>query len=289
MRKITVKTILSTVKNAPDWVFGLHYNMNLYRGCQHGCIYCDSRSKCYQLGELSDIRMKENALLLLDQELKSKRKKGTIGFGSMNDPYMQVEEEQRLTRGALKLIARHKFPIHIKTKSTLVCRDIDLLQEISQVYAAVSITITTIDDALSKKIEPYAPSSSERFEAINKLSQAGIYCGICLMPVLPFITDTQDNIVQILNRVKQCGASYVIGFMGMTLREGQREYYYHELDKQFPGFKEKYIARYQSVYEAPVPNHKELEAQFFNTCQSLGLKTKIDFYKPVVPTQMKIF
>ncbi|HEY4788958.1 MAG TPA: radical SAM protein, partial [Bacteroidales bacterium] len=193
-RFIEAKTILAHVKQGPDNIFGLKYNMNLYRGCQHGCIYCDSRSKCYQLGELSDIRIKENALLLLEKELKSKRERGTIGFGSMNDSYMPIEKTEELTRKTLQLALRYRFPIHIITKSNLVVRDIDILKEISKIYAAISFTITTADDRLSKLIEPNAPVSSLRFDAIRTLSEAGIYTGITLMPVLPFITDEQDNL-----------------------------------------------------------------------------------------------
>ena len=243
-RTITAKTILSSVKPGIDSWFGLRYNMNLYRGCQHGCIYCDSRSNCYQLGDLSDIRIKENALLLLEKELKSKRERGTIGFGSMNDPYMPVEKSEELTRRALQLVRRYRFPVHIITKSNLVVRDIDLLKEIGRIYAAISLTITTTDDNLSKLIEPNSPISSQRFEALRQLSEAGIYAGITLMPVLPFITDEQENLLDIVYKAKENGAKYILASVGMTLREGQREYYYEQLDKHFPGLKEKYSQTY---------------------------------------------
>ena len=153
---INAKTILSAIKEGADTWFGLRYNMNLYRGCQHGCIYCDSRSACYRMDALDHIYAKENALALLEKELASKRNKGTIGFGSMNDPYMPLESNYELTRGALKLIRDFRFPIHIITKSDLVVRDIDLIKKISSVYAAVSFTITTFDDELSSILEPYA-------------------------------------------------------------------------------------------------------------------------------------
>ncbi len=289
MREIQAKSLLSAVNPKSYDVFGLKYNMNLYRGCQHACIYCDSRSKCYQLGDLSDIRMKSNALQLLEKEVRGKRVRGTIGFGSMNDPYMPVEAQQKQTRGALEIIAKNKFPVHIKTKSNLVCRDIDLLKSISSIYAAVSITITTTNDELAAKIEPGAPVSSKRFEALKQLSEAGIYCGICLMPVLPFITDSQENIKKVLFCAKENGASYVLGFMGMTLREGQREYYYHQLDKHFPGLSNRYLSNYGNIYEAAAPNCKELEKIYYETCQELGLKTRMEFYKPNQPLQMKMF
>lgn len=291
IREIQAKTLLSTVKTTGYDVFGLKYNMNLYRGCQHACIYCDSRSKCYQLGDLADIRMKANALQLLEKELRGKKAKGTIGFGSMNDPYMAVEEIQLLSRKALEIIARYRFPVHIKTKSDLVCRDIDLLRSISSVYAAVSVTITTTNDSLAAIIEPGAPVSSKRFDAIKKLSEAGIYCGVCLMPVLPFITDNPDNIKKVLEKAKESGASYVLGFMGMTLREGQREFYYRQLDKHFPGLTKKYLQQYGNLYEAAVPGYNELENVYYKTCRELNLRTKMDFYKPEEKNdiQLKIF
>lgn len=288
-RIIQAKTILSSVKPGADTWFGLRYNMNLYRGCQHGCIYCDSRSKCYQLGELSDIRVKENALLLLEKELKSKREKGTIGFGSMNDPYMPAEKTEELTRRTLQLALKHRFPVHIITKSNLVVRDIDLLREIAKIYAAVSVTITTTDDRLAKMIEPNAPASSLRFEAIRQLSEAGIYAGITLMPVLPFITDEQDNLLNIVYKAKENGAKYIIAALGMTLREGNREYYYNQLDKHLPGLKEKYIQTYGNQYSCSIPSSDALWNKLQAVCQAIDMPLRMNFYRPNKPEQMKLF
>jgi len=289
MRTIAAKSILSTVKLGADSWFGFRYNMNLYRGCQHGCIYCDSRSSCYQLGDLSDIRIKENALLILEKELKSKREKGTIGFGSMNDPYMPVERKEELTRKALQLALRYRFPVHIITKSNLVVRDIDILKEISKIYAAISITITTSDDRLSRIIEPNSPSSSERFDAIKQLSEAGIYAGITLMPVLPFITDDQENLINIAYKAKENGAKYITAAIGMTLREGQREYYYNELDKHFPGLKEKYAQIYGNQYSCSAPESDALWSKLSSVCTAIDLPLRMNFYKPDIPEQMKLF
>ena len=289
IRTIQAKTILSSLKHGADTLFGLRYNMNLYRGCQHGCIYCDSRSSCYQLGDLSDIRIKENALQLLEKELRSKRERGTIGFGAMNDPYMPVEKNEELTRRALQLALRYRFPVHIITKSNLVVRDIDILKEISKIYAAISLTITTTDDRLSKLIEPSAPVSSLRFEAIKALSEAGIYCGITLMPVLPFITDEEENILNIVYRAKEAGAQYILATPGMTLREGQREYYYEKLDKHFPGLKEKYIQTYGNIYGCSIPNADTLMTKIKTVCQAIDMPLNMKFYKPVKPEQMKLF
>ena len=203
IKKIKAKSLISTHKEGIDDYFGIRYTMNLYRGCQYGCIYCDSRSTCYGIENFSDILIKENALELLERELRSKRKKGTVGTGSMNDPYMPIEKKMQLTRGALALIKKYRFGIHVITKSDMVVRDIDLLQEISKVYAAVSLTITAADDKLSDQIEPRAPVSSKRFDALKKLSAEGIYTGIVLTPILPYITDTKENIEEIVVKAKR--------------------------------------------------------------------------------------
>jgi DNA repair photolyase len=289
VRTIQTKSILSAVKAGSDSWFGFRYNMNLYRGCQHGCIYCDSRSTCYQLGDLSDIRIKENALQLLEKELRSKRERGTIGFGSMNDPYMPVEKEYEITRNALILAHRYRFPVHIITKSNLVIRDIDLLKEIGKVYSAVSITITAMDDELSKQIEPGAPVSSLRFDALKQLSDAGIYAGITLMPVLPFITDSKENIRDLVLKAKECGAGYIIAAMGTTQREGQREYFYDQLDKRFPGLRNKYDQRFGNQYECDTPNSAELWSLFKTICHQLSMPVKMEFYKPNNAKQMTLF
>jgi DNA repair photolyase len=288
-RIIQAKTILSHIKSGTDTWFGLRYNMNLYRGCQHGCIYCDSRSLCYQLGELSDIRIKENAIELLEKELKSKRNKGTIGFGSMNDPYMPIEKSEELTRKALALVSKYRFPIHIITKSNLVVRDIDLLKKISEVYAAITFTITTADDKMSLLIESGAPVSSSRFSAMEQLSREGIYTGITLMPVLPFITDDFKNLKDIAIKAKENGAGYILVAMGMTIREGQREHYYNELDKKFPGIKERYIQAYGNNYQCNAPEADKLWSQFKVFCDSLSIPLKMKFYQPIVYNQLSLF
>lgn len=288
-RLIQAKSILSPLKKGSDPFFGIRYNMNLYRGCQHGCIYCDSRSKCYGIDNFTDIQVKENSLELLEKELRSKRERGTIGFGSMNDPYMPVEKELLLSRRALEIIARYKYPLHIITKSALVCRDIDLLKETSKIYTAVSVTITTTSDTMSGQIEPGAPLSSVRFQTIRKLADAGIYCGILLMPVLPYLTDNPDNIEKMVMMAKDAGAQYILACMGVTLRDGQREYFYEQLDKKFPGMKQNYMVRYGHDYSCDVPDSQKLWDLFRNTCQKVGMATSMKFYSPEIPVQQTLF
>lgn len=289
MRFIEVKSILSKLRSEDTW-FGISYNMNLYRGCQHGCIYCDTRSECYRIGDISQIAVKRNALDLLPGELRLKRKKkGTIGTGSMNDPYMPVEKELRLTRKALEILASEKFPVHVITKSDLVERDADLLQDISRQYAAVSFTITCTDDSLSGRIEPAAPSASRRFQAMETLAVRGIYTGITLMPLLPFINDNADNLRTLVRRAKEAGASYILPYFGVTLRQGSRDYFYKALEKEFPGLRARYQAAFGLQYACYSPDYKKLENVFLDECTRWGIATRMQFYQAQPDRQQSLF
>jgi DNA repair photolyase len=285
--EIFAKTLLSSAKQPDQW-FGIKYTMNLYRGCQHQCIYCDSRSECYQIADFAEIQVKVNALERLSDEIRRKRVKGTIGTGSMNDPYMPIEEERRLTRGALRIISAAKFPVHIITKSDLVLRDLDILQEIQRVYAAVSFTITSADDTLSKKVEPGAPVSSRRFAALKSLSANSITAGVTMMPILPFIEDSDENIRALVQMAAETGAKYIIPSFGLTLRDRQREYFYAKLDRLFPGLREQYQRRYGERYSAESPRAASLGKIFKEECARLGIATKIPFYQPE-SEQLKLF
>jgi len=284
IEEITAKTILNHVKQPDPW-FGLKYNMNLYRGCQHQCIYCDSRSDCYQIEDFAKIQVKVNALDLLEDVLPRKRMRGTIGFGSMNDPYMPVEREYQLTGKALEIISNNKFPVHILTKSDLVLRDIDFLKDISRVYAAISFTVTTADDDLARKLEPGAPLPSARFQAMGKLAEAGILTGVTMMPMLPFLEDSEQGILQIISRAQNCGATYIIPSFGVSLRPGSREYYYHKLDQLFPGIKEKYINKYGDQYQCSVPRWRELNKAFQEEINRTGIKIRIPVFEPEKRTE----
>ncbi len=279
IREIIAKTLLSYVKQ-PDPFFGLKYNLNLYRGCQHHCIYCDSRSECYQIEAFDrDVLVKVNAPQLLATELSRKRIKGTIGTGSMNDPYMPLEFEIQLTRRILKIISRYGFPVHIITKSDLIVRDVDILQEINKVYATISFTITTANDDLGKKLEPGAPLVSKRLKAMKTLSDAGIQTGVTLMPVLPFIEDNPDNIKSILEKAADVGAKYIIPAFSVTLRDRQRDYYYNQLDKIFPGLSLRYKTTFGNRYSYSTPASNKLYDLFKTQCQRLGLKDSIIPYQ----------
>lgn len=286
---IESKSILSKLRR-PDSFFGLTYNMNLYRGCQHGCIYCDTRSECYQVGDISKISVKKNAIELLTSELiRNRGKKGTIGTGSMNDPYMPIEKELQMTRKALETIAKAKFPVHAITKSDLAIRDYDLWQEIGKTYAAVSFTITTADDILARKLEPFASSSSKRFKAIEFLASKGIYTGITLMPLLPFINDGLDNIKLLLRQAKDAGASYVLPMFGVTLRKGSRDYLYDSFDKYFDGMRFRYEDVFREQYICNSANYKRLNDFFMEESERLELSKKIVFFKGLKDTQLSLF
>ena len=286
--EITAKSLLSTVKQPDPW-FGLKYNFNLYRGCQHQCIYCDSRSECYQIENFADILVKANAIELLDNELRRKRVKGTIGTGSMNDPYMPLEATRNLTGRALEVIAAHGFPVHIITKGTLVLRDLPTLKEISHAYAAVSFTITTASDEMGKQLEPGAPKVSERFAALEKLSAAGILTGVTMMPILPFIADNEQNIRGIVEKAAASGAKYILAAFGVTLRDRQREYFYRKLDGSFPGLREKYQRAFGNRYYAPVQNSRHLETLFNELCATYNIATRMPVYQPHTAIQPQLF
>ena len=271
MEFVKAKTILSKVKYGDTW-YGVDYNMNLYRGCPHGCIYCDSRSNCYHIDNFDIPKGKENALQILEQELSKKRDRGVVGIGSMSDTYNPFEKEYEITRGALKLLSKYNFGVSIDTKSDLILRDIDLLKEInSKNNVIIKITITTPHDELSKIIEPHVCVSSKRFEAIKKLNEEGVFAGIMMNPILPFITDSEEDIKLLVKKAHESGAKFIQTFMGMTLRENQRDYYYEKLDKHFKGLKGKYIKYYGESYNCPVPNYKGLYKIFTSECDKYGI------------------
>ncbi len=274
MRLEPAKSILQTISYGGDAndFFARDYNMNLYRGCSHGCVYCDARSLCYHLDAPGEVRAKANALDILADELRRKRTPGIVGMGGMSDGYNPEEKTALLTRGALTLLARHGFGIGITTKSPLVARDIDLLKAIQKnAPAHVTFSITAADDALSRLIEPGVAPSSERFAAMRAIADAGIPVGMWINPVLPFLTDNEANITALLAKAKASGASYVLTYMGLTLRDGNREYFYAALDRHFPGVRRRYVETFGNAYIIPSPDSEALFAAFDRDCVQLGL------------------
>ena len=255
------------------------YGMNIYRGCTHGCIYCDSRSLCYRFTHpFEDIEVKQNAPELLEKALRSKKKKCMIGTGAMSDPYMHCEEKLRLTRRCLEIIRDNEFGLAIQTKSDRILRDIDLLDEINRrAKCVVQMTLTTYDDDLCRILEPNVCNTKRRIEVLEIMQERGIPTIVWLTPILPFINDTEENITAILKECARTGVKGIIDFgMGLTLREGDREYYYAALDRHFPGMKEKYIRQYGNAYELPSLNAKKLSGLLKSICEDNEMMSSPD-------------
>ena len=248
--------------------------MNLYRGCSHGCIYCDSRSNCYHMEHaFEDIEVKENAIELLKDALTRKRKKCMIGTGSMTDPYIPLEMKLENVRKALELVYEYGFGFTVITKANRILRDLDLLQKINEkTKCVVQMTLTTFDEDLCRKIEPNVSTTEERFEVLKTLRDCGIPTVVWLSPVLPFINDTEENISGILDMCAEAKVYGVICFgMGLTLREGNREYFYEQLDRLFPGLKERYIRTYGDQYMIESGNSQKLMRLFHRKCEKYGI------------------
>jgi len=251
--------------------------MNLYRGCSHGCIYCDSRSVCYQINhEFEDIEVKRDAVLILESQLRRKRKPCMIGTGSMCDPYLPLEEELRLTRQCLELIERHGFGLSILTKSARILRDMDLLTAIgAKTKCVVQVTLTTFDEDLCRMIEPNVSTTYERFLVLEAMRDAGIPTVVWLCPILPFINDTEENLQGLLDYCVRAKVHGIVCFgFGMTMREGNREYFYRELDRLFPGMKGRYIRLFGNNYACNSPNNAMLMDIYKKTCRQHGILWK---------------
>lgn len=260
-------------------ILSQHNGMNLYRGCTHGCIYCDSRSKCYGFThEFEDIEVKRNAPELLEKALISKRKPCMIGTGAMCDPYMHCEKELMITRSCLEIIERYGFGATVQTKSDLVLRDLDLLKRINEkAKCVVQMTLTTYDEELCGILEPNVCTTKERVKALEILRDNGIPTIVWLSPILPFINDTNENINKILDYCIDAEVKGIICFgMGVTLREGDREYFYAALDRHFEGLKEKYHAKYGYSYELTSDNNYELMTLFRKRCKEHGIMYNVE-------------
>lgn len=263
MHKVKAKGILSAANG-----------MNIYRGCQHGCIYCDARSKCYQMNHrFEDIEVKENAPELLENALKRKRRKCMIGTGAMSDPYIPLEKELKLTRRCLEIIDRYGFGVTVQTKSASVMRDIDLFTKINDKSKAVlQMTLTTADESLCRIIEPNVSVTKERFETLKAFHENGIPSVVWFSPFLPFINDTKENIDGLLKYCIDAKIRGIICFgIGLTLRDGDREYFYSRLDKHFPNMKERYIYTYGNSYQLTSSNNNVLMNRISEVCRNHGI------------------
>ena len=272
--------------------------MNLFRGCIHGCIYCDSRSTCYQINhDFEDIEIKRDAVEILERQLKRKRKRGMISTGAMCDPYMPFPETLAITRRCLQAILEHGFGLAIQTKSAGILRDMDILQAIHEkARCVVEMTLTTYDEDLCKKIEPNVSTSLDRFHALEAFRDAGIPTVVWLCPILPFINDTEENLRGLLDYIVRAGVAAVLSFgFGVTMREGNREYFYAKLDESFPGMKERYIKQFAYAYECMSKNNAALTGILKQECAKHGILCGTDavfaFIRQFEPpqTQMALF
>ncbi len=287
MEFIPAKQILSTWSNGDSW-FGSNYSMNIYKGCSHGCIYCDSRSECYQVDNFDQVRAKTDVIALLDKELGAKRRKGIVANGAMSDPYNLFERKHRLTRDALKLLDKHRFGASILTKSDSVIRDIDLLTQIrAHSPVVIKFTITTADDLLARKLEPRVASPSQRFAALKRISSEGIYTGILVWPILPFITDIEESFSSLVQKAVDHGVKFVCPapFYGVTLRQNQRVYFYQQLDQLFPGLKQQYISEYGGRYECCSPHKTRLQQIIGELCELHGLLHRMSDIRDAIVSQ----
>ena len=253
--------------------------MNIYRGCTHGCIYCDSRSTCYQMKhDFEDIEIKRNAVRILEEQLKRRRKPCMIGTGAMCDPYIHLEEELQITRQCLKLIGQYGFGLAIQTKSSRILRDMDILCAINaKTKCVVQITLTTFDEDLCRIIEPDVSTTAERFAVLENMRDAGIPAVVWLDPILPFINDTDDNLYGILDYCVRAKVRGIICFgFGVTMREGNRDYFYKKLDEYFPGMKQRYIKAFGSGYECLSPNNDRLTGIFRDECRRHSILCRSD-------------
>ncbi len=278
---IDAKSLLIKVKKPFDW-FGYDFNVNIYKGCSHGCIYCDSRSSCYQIDNFDKVKVKRDAIKILQDEMSKKRTKGIIGTGAMSDPYNPLEKKLELTKNLLQLAYIYNFDVCLCTKSDLVLRDLELLKRINQVRKVIIImTITTFDDELCKIIEPNVTPTSKRFEAIKILKENNIEVGISLMPVLPFINDSVENITNIVQVAGKLGVRFIYPYFGVTIRDGQREYLFKKLEKHFPDVALKYKKYFSKKYSCNSYQSKVLYKNFVIECNKYGIKYKMNEIIPL--------
>ena len=272
MEYVAARHLLHRSKST-EW-FGADHTMNIYRGCCHGCLYCDSRSDCYQIDGFDTVRAKADALRVLRDDLARKVRPAFICTGSMSDPYNPFEEELELTRHALELIDAYGCGVAIATKSDLIVRDIDVLTSIQDHSPVIcKLTVTTADDALAAKIEPNAPPPARRLAALEKLAGAGLFAGVLLMPVLPFLEDSGENVLSVVEGAAGAGAKFIYPAFGVTMRQGQREYFLDGLERAFPGqgLKERYLRQYGDRYQCASPRARTLWRVFTEACRKRGI------------------
>lgn len=292
MEYIKTRTIMTKSNQGNLW-FGIDYHMNLYRGCSFGCIYCDSRSDVYHIKNFDKIKIKANALKILEEELATKKIKGVVSFGTLSDPYNELESDLCLTRGALELIKKYGFGVSIDTKSDLILRDIDLLKEIAKNNSVIiKISITTSDDKLAKILEPNVISSTKRFQVLKILRENNLYAGVLMTPVLPFITDKEENIKEMVKKSSQNNAKFIYTKLGLSLKSNVKDYYYEHIDKYYKGLVNDYKVVYNTSNYCKPLRYPEILEMFVKECNKYNLLCDMDEiiqdYKKDIPTNKQI-
>ena len=274
MSEFSFKRLLTPARTEERGFFRSDYTLNLYRGCNHGCVYCDTRSVCYQIADFDTVRVKKDCLIALEAELKAKQRAGVVSIGAASDPYNAREAQLLVTRGAMQLLRRYAFGVFLSTKSALIARDADVLSQIARGgYACAAFSITTGDEALAALLEPGASPPDARFTAMRALAGAGVLTGTWLNPMLPFLTDSERNILDIVQKTADAGGRFVLCHYGVTLREGDREYFYAALDAhaRFQGVKARYVDAFGLSYMCPSPRAAQLDAFLTEACEKWGL------------------
>jgi DNA repair photolyase len=274
--------------------FGINFHANLYKGCTFGCIYCEFRNTCSATENFDEITYKPNTIEILTKELSGKPKHSIVSLGSLTDPYNPIESTALLTHQSLELLDQNQLGVAISTKSDLILRDVDLLKRIqSHSPAVVLISITTLNDMVASKLEPGAPKTTDRFKLVSKLTQEGILVGIKMIPIIPFINDSEENILGIIRSAKNAGAKFVYPAFGITLRDKQRNHFFDMIEKEFPGLKNVYMDTFGSKFSCISPASPKLKKAFVIECKKqkllYGMKEIVQLIRPDKNVQMKLF
>ncbi len=289
------KSILNKRKFIDSW-FWDRYGINPYNGCQFGCIYCDARSaKYHQPTDFENrIIVKNNVAAMLDKRISNARTflPDVVGFSGTTDPYQPAEKKYGNTKACLEVLLKHKYPVHIVTKSTLVLRDLELLNEIGkQNWCSVSVTITSTKKDVANFLETLAPEPSKRFDAIKTIKgkYKNIQAGVLLIPVVPYLTDSDDDLTDLVKQSKENGADYLLFGGGMTMRDLQGKWYLQHLANRFPELIGKYEKLFQfnynpesynGTYEAGKNYSLKITSRLFELVEKYGLPFRIKRFIP---------
>ncbi|WP_298517477.1 radical SAM protein [uncultured Kordia sp.] len=293
IKEIEVKSVLNKTKKRDTWFLD-DYTFNPYQSCSYNCLYCYIRGSKYGSNLATSLSVKVNAIELLEKQLKKRAEKGEYGFivlSSVTDPYINIEEEYQLTRKALEIILKYRFPVHIITKSTMIERDFDILKDIHQQAilpkdlqaklsggTLITFSFSTVDDAIGKIFEPGAPKPSQRIEALQKAIQAGFHAGVSMMPLLPFITDTTAHLEKLFSTFKNCGANYVMPATLTVFGNGKADsktLMLNAIKKHFPELEARYLKYFSNSHQLPEYYRNAFYLKMKKLAETYGIKDRI--------------